>query len=153
MVSPNNSTVYSMFRSTAGWNPDNLAIECGERSWTYGELLDLIDRLASVLRWAKVVAGDCIAILAENHAEYTMLQFAGARIGVIASCLNSRLVAEELQHCINLVEPQLIFALSRFQSLLGQVAYSAAKQILMESCLALAASAEPDRQPALRNSE
>jgi|TARA_B110000503_G_scaffold64705_1_gene101880 acyl-CoA synthetase (AMP-forming)/AMP-acid ligase II len=91
--------------------------------------------------------------LAENHAEYTMLQFAGARIGVIASCLNSRLVAEELQHCINLVEPQLIFALSRFQSLLGQVAYSAAKQILMESCLALAASAEPDRQPALRNSE
>ena len=82
-----------------------------------------------------------------------MLQFAGARIGVIASCLNSRLVAEELQHCINLVEPQLIFALSRFQSLLGQVAYSAAKQILTESCLALAASAEPDRQPALRNSE
>ena len=153
MVSPNNSTVYSMFRSTAGWNPDNLAIECGERSWTYGELLDLIDRLASVLRSANVVAGDCIGILSENRAEYTMLQFACARIGVIASCLNSRLVAEELQHCINLAEPQLIFVSSRFQSLLGQVAYSPAKQILMESCLSLAASAELDRQPALRNSE
>tara|TARA_B110000908_G_scaffold53154_1_gene64891 strand:+ start:1010 stop:2581 length:1572 start_codon:yes stop_codon:yes gene_type:complete len=153
MVSPNNSTVYSMFRSTAGWNADNLAIECGERSWTYGELLDLIDRLASVLRSEKVMAGDCIAILSENRAEYTMLQFACARIGAIASCLNSRLVVEELQYCIHLVEPQLIFVSSRFQSLLDQVAYPAAKQICMEGCLSLAASAELDQHPPLLNSE
>lgn len=153
MVSPNNSTVYSMFRSTANWNADNLAIECGERSWTYGELLDLIDRLASVLRSEKVMAGDCIAILSENRAEYTMLQFACARIGAIASCLNSRLVVEELQYCIHLVEPQLIFVSSRFQSLLDQVAYSGAKQISMEGCLSLAASAELDQHPPLLNSE
>jgi len=153
MVSPNNSTVYSMFRSTAKWNADNLAIECGERSWTYGELLDLIDRLASVLRSEKVMAGDCIAILSENRAEYTMLQFACARIGAIASCLNSRLVVEELQYCIHLVEPQLIFVSSRFQSLLDQVAYPAAKQIGMEGCLSLAASAELDQHPPLLNSE
>lgn len=153
MVSPNNSTVYSMFRSTAKWNADNLAIECGERSWTYGELLDLIDRLASVLRSEKVMAGDCIAILSENRAEYTMLQFACARIGAIASCLNSRLVVEELQYCIHLVEPQLIFVSSRFQSLLDQVVYPAAKQISMEGCLSLAASAELDQHPPLLNSE
>jgi len=153
MVSPNNSTVYSMFRSTAKWNADNLAIECGERSWTYGELLDLIDRLASVLRSEKVMAGECIAILSENRAEYTMLQFACARIGAIASCLNSRLVVEELQYCIHLVEPQLIFVSSRFQSLLDQVAYPAAKQIGMEGCLSLAASAELDQHPPLLNSE
>jgi acyl-CoA synthetase (AMP-forming)/AMP-acid ligase II len=147
------STVYSMFRSTAQWQADCLAIECGEKSWSYGELLDVIDRLASVLLLQRIKPGDRIAILSENRAEYTMLQFACARIGAIACCLNWRLVVEELEHCIGLVEPQLIFVSSRFQPLLDQVVYSAATQIDIESCLSLAQSAEPDKSPPLRNSE
>jgi acyl-CoA synthetase (AMP-forming)/AMP-acid ligase II len=153
MASVSDSTVYSMFRSTAKWQADYLAIECGERSWNYAQLLDLVDRLASVLLSERMEPGDRIAILSENRAEYTMLQFACARIGVIVSCLNWRLVAGELQHCIVLVEPQLIFVSSRFKPLLDQVTYSAARKIDIESCLSLAQSAEPDQRPPLLNSE
>lgn len=153
MTSACQSTVYSMFRSTAKWRADFLAIECGERRWNYDQLLDVVDRLASVLLSERIETGDRIAILSENRAEYTMLQLACARIGAIASCLNWRLAAEELEHCIGLVEPRLIFVSSRFQPLLDQVAYSVARQIAVESCLSLAERAEPDQRPYLLDPE
>lgn len=147
------STVYSLFRSTAKWRADFLAIECGDRRWNYGQLLSVVDRLASVLLSKQIEPGDRIAILSENRAEYTMLQLACARIGAIASCLSWRLAAEELQHCIGLVEPRLIFVSSRFQSLLDQVACSEAKPIAIESCLSLAQNAEPDQRPPMLDPE
>ncbi|MEH6609871.1 MAG: class I adenylate-forming enzyme family protein [Halioglobus sp.] len=153
MALASQSTVYSLFRSTAKWRAESLAIECGERSWSYSELLDVVDRLASVLLAEQVEPGDCIAILSENRAEYTMLQLACARIGAIASCLNWRLAVEELQHCIELVEPQLIFASSRFQPLCDQAGFSGTKQISMESCLSLAQTVEPDQRPPLLDPE
>ncbi|MFT6286123.1 MAG: fatty-acyl-CoA synthase [Alcanivorax sp.] len=153
MAFASQSTVYSMFRSTAKWRAEFLAIECGKRRWSYSQLLDVVDRLASVLLSENVEPGDRIVILSENRAEYTMLQLACARSGAIASCLNWRLAVEELQHCIELVEPQLIFASSRFQSLLNQVAIPATRQIAMESCLSLAQAAEPDQRPCLVDPE
>ena len=153
MAFASQSTVYSLFRSTAKWRAEYLAIECGERRWSYSQLLDAVDRLASVLLADNIESGDRIAILSENRAEYIMLQLACARIGAIASCLNWRLAVEELQHCIELVEPRLIFSSSRFQSLLDQVGVSTTRQIAMESCLSLAQKAEPDQQPALADPE
>ena len=79
---PCDSTVYTMFRTTAKWRADALAIECGQQQWTYGQLLDVVDRLASVLLSEGAEPGDRVAILSENRAEYTMLQLAwpaGAR--------------------------------------------------------------------------
>ena len=123
---PCDSTVYTMFRTTAKWRADALAIECGQQQWTYGQLLDVVDRLASVLLSEGAEPGDRVAILSENRAEYTMLQLACARIGAIVPCLNWRLVAAELDHCIGLVEPKLIFVSPRFKPLHDQVAYSGA---------------------------
>ena len=105
MKLPCPSTVYTMFRSTAKWQAHALAIECGSQQWNYGELLDLVDRLAAVLLSEGTQPGDRVAILSENRAEYTMLQLACGRIGAIVCCLNWRLAAAELAHCIGLVEP------------------------------------------------
>jgi acyl-CoA synthetase (AMP-forming)/AMP-acid ligase II len=147
------STVYTLFSSTARWNADVLAIECGERHWTYSQLLDVVDRFVSVLRLEGVESGDCIAILSENRAEYTMLQLASAKVGAIVSCLNWRLAEEELQHCIDLVEPKVVFVSRRFQATLEQIAFPEAKQLSIERSLSLAQSSKPDRQPPMLDRE
>ena len=147
MKLPCDSTVYTMFRTTAKWRADALAIECGQQQWTYGQLLDVVDRLASVLLSEGAEPGDRVAILSENRAEYTMLQLACARIGAIVPCLNWRLVAAELDHCIGLVEPKLIFVSPRFKPLHDQVAYSGARCLGIEDCLMRAENTEPDQTP------
>ena len=41
-------------------------------------------------------------ILSNNRAEYLELQLAAAGIGAIVACLNWRLTAPELKHCIDI---------------------------------------------------
>ena len=99
--------LYSVFRTCAVGRDGALAVEDGETRRSYGELLDRVDRLASVLLSRGVAPGDRIAILSHNRVEYLELELAAAGIGAIVACLNWRLAASELKHCIELVEPVL----------------------------------------------
>lgn len=114
-VSASRSTVYTLFRAQATWQPNAPALDYGPRSWTYGQLLDSVDRLASTLRRLGVRKGDRIAVLAENRPEYTQIQLAAARIGAIVACLNWRLTTHELIESVQLVEPGHLFFSDRFQ--------------------------------------
>jgi len=146
LVAPR-STVYTLFRAGARWHPDRLAIECDGRQWSYGALLDSVDRLAAGLRTHGVTVGDRVAVLSENRVEYTMLQLAAARIGAIVACLNWRLVAEELEHCVSLVEPKIIYVSSRFESLLAEIPYVAGIPLSIETCLDRLVDCAPDDEP------
>lgn len=147
------STVYTLFSSTAKWQTEALAIECGDRHWTYGQLLDTVDRMATVLASHGIEPGDRIAILSQNCAEYTLLQLASGRIGAIVSCLNWRLATEELRHCIDLVEPKLFFVSARFQTHFDALERTKATAIAMEACLSLAASSQPDQRVPFSDAE
>jgi fatty-acyl-CoA synthase len=46
--------------------------------------------------------------------EYLEVQLAAARLGAVVACLNWRLSAGELTHCVSLVDPSLIIASERF---------------------------------------
>lgn len=99
--------LYSLFRTRVQSSADALAVEDGSKGLTYGELLERVDRLASVFLARGVAPGDRIAILSHNRAEYLEVELAAAGIGAIVACLNWRLAPEELRHCIELVEPVL----------------------------------------------
>ena len=144
MTSATPSTVYSLFRASALWRPQHLAIQNGERIWNYGELLHTVDRLASILRQQGVKPGDRLAILSENRPEYTMLQLASARIGAIVACLNWRLAGEELKHCIDTVEPSLFYVSARFSDKLDLIVNDQRSKISMEDCLAMSDDAVAD---------
>lgn len=138
------STVYTLFRASAHWNPQSLAIECGGRQWSYGVVLDTVDRLATGLRSLGFEIGDRVAVLSENRVEYTLLQLAAARLGVIVACLNWRLAEEELEHCIGLVEPRLIFVSARFEDMLTRVRHGAGTPLPIADCLGALADHAPD---------
>ena len=107
------STVASFVSARASQYPDRIAVEDGERSVTYSEFQDRICRLANALKAKGIGRGSCLAILSENRLEYLEVVMAAARLGAIVACQNWRLTPAELGHCLDLVEPGVVFVSPR----------------------------------------
>ena len=116
------STVFPLVAMRAKASPDTLALADGRRSYTYGQLVEKVDRVAADLAARGIERGDRIAVISENCIEYTILQLAAAKLGIIAACQNWRLVDEELSYCVKLVEPCLIAASDRYLPLAARTA-------------------------------
>src|SRR5207253_1928886 len=80
-----------------------------DRQWTYREARADIDATAVLLgeRYG-VAAGDRVAIVAANHAEYAILMWATLTLGAIVTSLNGWWTAPELAYGIALTTPRLI---------------------------------------------
>jgi acyl-CoA synthetase (AMP-forming)/AMP-acid ligase II len=103
-------TVGALFRARAQIQKSLPALEYQGRQVSYGELLDRVDRLASVLATCGLVRGDRVALLSRNRPEYLEVELAAAHLGVVTACLNWRLSKRELAYCIELVSPKLLIA-------------------------------------------
>lgn len=108
------ATIAGLIEARAMEYPAAAALDDGNRQVTYAELIRDSSALAGGLESLGITRGDRVAILSENSIEYTLLQLACARIGAIAACQNWRLSAEEMQHCIDLVQPALFVWSARF---------------------------------------
>src|SRR3954451_9826723 len=75
--------------------PERVAVVDGDLELTYRGLLDRVDALALVLRDLGVGAGDIVAILLANRAEFLETLFAANRIGAAFLPLNFRLAPDE----------------------------------------------------------
>ena len=58
-----------LFAEHVARSPEAVAISCGERSWTYGELEEAANRLAHLLAGHGAGPGACVALLLERSAE------------------------------------------------------------------------------------
>ena len=81
--------------------PHRKALTFEGTTWTYGELQDRIDHLASALRAHGVCHGDRVAFLGFNQPSFLETLFAAARLGAIFVPLNYRLTGPELSYIIN----------------------------------------------------
>ncbi len=81
--------------------PDRKALTFEGTSWTYGELQNRIDRLATALRANGVCHGDRVGFLGLNQPSFLESLFATARLGAIFVPLNFRLSGPELSYIIN----------------------------------------------------
>ncbi len=71
------------------------------RRWTYTELLTDVDQLARALMANGVSAGDRVGIWAPNCPEWTLLQYATARMGAILVNINPAYRTHELTYVAN----------------------------------------------------
>jgi fatty-acyl-CoA synthase len=84
--------------------------------WTWRELSDRADALAGGLIALGLIPGDRLAIWAPNCAEWALLQFATARIGVILTTINPAFRQSELEFVLNKVEAKAIVITSAFRT-------------------------------------
>ncbi|UWQ21795.1 long-chain-fatty-acid--CoA ligase [Jannaschia sp. W003] len=97
-------------RAHARSRPDAPALTFGARTWTFAELDAASSRAANALRARGVGAGDRVAILARNRAEYFALIHGANKIGATLVCLNWRLAPREIAEILADAEPALVLA-------------------------------------------
>ena len=98
-----------MLDAQAAATPDLPFLISPERQWTYREAIEGIDATAVLLseRYG-VTAGDRVAVVAANHAEYAILMWAVVTLGAIVTSLNGWWSTPELEYGIGLTAPLLI---------------------------------------------
>ena len=90
-----------------------------QRTLTFAEVKDQVDRLAFGLQKIGVKKGDRIAVLGKNSLEYFLLYGAAAALGAIVVPINWRLSAEEALFNLNDGEPKIFFVETDFQEMIA----------------------------------
>jgi len=75
--------VGELFHRTARGYPDIEALKEGERSYSYEQLAEEVDRTERALRAEGMKKGDRVALLTDNSPEYCILLLAAAQMGAI----------------------------------------------------------------------
>ncbi|MBB2892857.1 AMP-binding protein [Flexivirga oryzae] len=71
------------------------------RRWTYAEFDAAVDEVARGLMAAGIDKGDRVGIWSPNCPEWTLVQYATARIGAIMVCVNPAYRSHELSYVVN----------------------------------------------------
>src|SRR3954452_10760690 len=119
-------TTQPLLEETIGANLERIVAEHGEREalvevatgrrWTYAELDADVDALARGLLAAGIAKGDRVGIWAPNCAEWTVVQYATAKVGAILVNVNPAYRTHELAYALNQSGLRLLFSAKAFKT-------------------------------------
>jgi fatty-acyl-CoA synthase len=87
-----------------------------DRRYTWSELDEAVDELARGLIAAGLVKGDRVGIWSPNCAEWTLVQYATAKLGVILVNINPAYRTSELQYALRQSGCRMLVAATSFKS-------------------------------------
>jgi len=115
-----------LLTETIGDNLDATVTRFGERDalvdcaqgirWTYAELGAEVDRLARALMAAGLAKGDRVGIWAPNCAEWTLTQYATAKIGAILVNINPAYRTHELTYVLGQAGIRMLVTAASFKT-------------------------------------
>jgi acyl-CoA synthetase (AMP-forming)/AMP-acid ligase II len=141
-------TVGSLLAEMARAQGDAIAVQQAGRTWTYREFNSRVNRYANWLRGEGVKRGDRVSILSENRHEYLEVEFACAKLGIIAACINWRLLDREIAYCVNLVEPRLVLISPNYYAKVDRSEWAAVDVHQIDEALEERVSRQSDDEPA-----
>jgi fatty-acyl-CoA synthase len=111
-------TIGANFEATVAAHPDREALVefATGRRWTWSELDRDVDALAIGLIRAGIGKGDRVGIWSPNCAEWTLVQFATAKIGAILVNINPAYRTHELAYALNQSGTKLLISASEFKT-------------------------------------
>jgi acyl-CoA synthetase (AMP-forming)/AMP-acid ligase II len=102
-------SVFQAVAETAARFPENPALTGNGRTWTYRQLTEDAERLASVLRQAGCGPDAPVAVVSRNNPFTALVWLASARLGSIVSLINFMFGAQELGVVFQGLRPKLVF--------------------------------------------
>tara|TARA_R110002110_G_scaffold70800_1_gene189504 strand:- start:34020 stop:35705 length:1686 start_codon:yes stop_codon:yes gene_type:complete len=84
--------------------------------WTYAKLNDKADAFAAGLLALGLKSGDRLGVWSPNNAEWTLTQFATAKVGIILVNINPAYRLAELEYTLNKVGVSALVAPERFKT-------------------------------------
>ena len=143
------TSVGALFRIRARAAAAAVAVVDGDRTVTYGELNERVNRLANGLAGLGVGHGDRIGLLARNCLEYVEVELAAAKIGAITAAQNWRLSDRELTHCINLATPVVIVCQEDYAETLDRLDLVAHSRLLIGEAYERLIARSDDKEPSV----
>ncbi|MYX99824.1 AMP-binding protein [Streptomyces sp. SID486] len=110
MTQAQGSTVDGVLRRSARRTPARVAVEYGDRAWTYEELDDAVSRAASVLLGHGLAAGDRVGSYGHNSDAYLIGFLACARAGLVHVPVNQSLTGDDLAYLVGQSGASLVLA-------------------------------------------
>lgn len=95
-------------RSATFW-PEREALVCGSARWTYRQLEDESNRLASALLARGLTPGQAVGTYAANSGELVVTEMALSKGGFVRVPVNARLGGDELAHILRDAEVRVLF--------------------------------------------
>ncbi len=137
------STEPPLLDETIGQNLDRTATRFPDREalievatarrWTYRDLQQDTRRIASGLLAMGIRPGDRVGLWSPNNAEWTLVQYATARIGAILVTINPAYRLDELHYVLNQAGIRTVIAASEFKT----SNYEAMLESVADNCPAL----------------
>ena len=94
---------------------DALIVHQQNINWSYTKLQKEVNQCAKALMFYGLQKGDRVGIWAPNKAEWTVLQFAKAKAGVILVNINPSYRLHELEYVLNQSECKMIVIAEKFK--------------------------------------
>jgi long-chain acyl-CoA synthetase len=95
--------------ASAVYFPDRPAIRQGSLEWTYGELNERANKVATGLIKLGIKPGDYVGLCSLNSADWIAFYFGVLKAGAIAATLSGILTGDELAYLINHARPRVLF--------------------------------------------
>jgi long-chain acyl-CoA synthetase len=95
---PIGGSVTEFLEDAVGKYRDNIALTEGERRTSYGELLELAEKMAAALSETGAKKGDRFGLMLPNWPEYAVGFFGALRTGAATTQVNPLYVGPELEH-------------------------------------------------------
>jgi fatty-acyl-CoA synthase len=114
-------TPVNFLRRSAYMFPEKTAVVYGERRYSYSELEERVDRLASRLRDSGLVKGDRVAFLCPNTPPMLEGHFAVPAAGLVLVAINTRLGRDEVTYIVEHSGAKMVFVDAELEDLLADV--------------------------------
>src|SRR5215216_6749426 len=114
-------TPVDFLRRSAYMFPDKTAVVHGGRRYTYGELQERVNRLASRLRDAGLEKDDRVAFLCPNTPPMLEGHFAVPAAGMVLVAINTRLGKDEVSYIVEHSGAKMVFVDAELEHLLEDV--------------------------------
>ena len=111
-------TIGDMLDEAASRFPDNQALVSVHQGlrYSYREFLDEVNRCACALMSLGLGKGDRVGIWSPNYAEWTILQFASSKIGVILVNINPSYRLNELEYALQVSGCSVLVIAEQFKT-------------------------------------
>ncbi|GAB2789789.1 acyl-CoA synthetase [Streptomyces chlorus] len=110
MTPGHTSTVDGLLRRSARRTPARVAVEYGDRTWTYDALDTAVSRAASVLLGTGLSPGDRVGAYGHNSDAYLIGFLACARAGLVHVPVNQNLTGDDLAYLVGQSGSGLVLA-------------------------------------------
>ncbi|QQK76835.1 long-chain-fatty-acid--CoA ligase [Salicibibacter cibarius] len=114
----------SVFVQNVRRHPEKMALIYNDRTYTYWELNQRINRFANGLTQLGVHKGDKVALMMKNSDDFVIAFYGAAKLGAVLVPINFRLIGNEVQYILEQSDTVTVVCDEEFEKIINEASAS-----------------------------